>query len=430
MSAETNLHALVGRVRQLLECQSAILLLECSDSLLRHPLLHHLSCIPVVHSSNDAVEQDLLDNPLIVALCDIAMQTGMIWSVDDCCVWPVASSLLIVPIENTHGILGVLLCRSNQRFLWGEYMLLCQYLPMFIQYVEDNLHAIYYSASIVTDGGAMRERNTYISMVSHELRSPLTAIKGYAGLLHAYGVADVQESYAAREMTAVRQRRYLTAIMEQVDHLEVLIADLLDVSRIQAGRLALHCRETSVSQLCQRVVSSMQERVERQSPGHYYFHSTIEPNLPLAWADPDRMRQILVNLLENAVKYSPDGGSIELFAYTLQQADQKQVRLSSPGYAEKRGQTCEAEVAVTVKSPSCMIGVTICDRGIGIPYPQQDVLFQPFTRLQNPASDQIAGTGLGLYIARCLVEAMNGRIFLHSKQGEGTRVTFMVPAIS
>jgi signal transduction histidine kinase len=174
----------------------------------------------------------------------------------------------------------------------------------------------------------------------------------------------------------------------------------------------------------------MQERVERQSPGHYYFHSTIEPDLPLAWADPDRMRQILVNLLENAVKYSPDGGSIELFAYTLQQADQKQVRLSSPGYAEKRGQTCEAEVAVTVKSPACMIGITICDRGIGIPYPQQDVLFQPFTRLQNPASDQIAGTGLGLYIARCLVEAMNGRIFLHSKQGEGTRVTFMVPAMS
>jgi signal transduction histidine kinase len=187
--------------------------------------------------------------------------------------------------------------------------------------------------------------------------------------------------------------------MEQVDHLEVLIADLLDVSRLQTGRLSLHCGETDVPQLCQRVVSSMQERVDRQSPGHYCFHCTIEPNLPLAWADPDRLRQILVNLLENAVKYSPDGGAIELFAYSL--AD----------------------------SPSCMIGITICDRGIGIPHSQQDALFRPFTRLQHPASEQIAGTGLGLYIARCLVEAMNGHIVLHSQQGEGTQVTFTVPAV-
>jgi signal transduction histidine kinase len=355
------------------------------------------------------------------------------WSVDVSCGGPEAYSLLIVPIESARGMLGVLFCVNNRekRFLQGEYTLLFQYLPTLIRDMENILHAIHVSSCHFKNvvRAAMREQNTYISMVSHELRSPLTAIKGYAGLLHAYGTGGVQEGYAAREMTAVRQRHYLTAIMEQVDHLEVLIADLLDVSRIQAGRLALHCSETSVAQLCQRVVSSMQERVERQSPGHYYFHSTIEPNLPLAWADPDRMRQILVNLLENAVKYSPDGGIIELFAYTLQQPDQKRARHPSLCYADKAGRTREPEVASSVSSLSYMIGITICDRGIGISHLQSDALFQPFSRLHDPASNQIAGTGLGLYIARCLVEAMNGRIFLHSKQGEGTQVTFTVPAV-
>jgi two-component system, OmpR family, sensor histidine kinase VicK len=214
-----------------------------------------------------------------------------------------------------------------------------------------------------------------------------------------------------------------------VEHLEVLIADLLDISRLQAGRLSLHCSETNVSQLCQRVVASMRERVEKQSPRHYRFHSTIEPNLPLAWADPDRLRQILVNLLENAVKYSPDGGVIELFAYSLQQHRQQQMHHSLFCSAGKQTQTCEVEAPSRAGSPSCMIGITICDRGIGIPHAQQDALFQPFTRLRHPASEQIAGAGLGLYIARCLVEAMDGQIFLHSQQGEGTRVTFTIPAV-
>jgi signal transduction histidine kinase len=337
--------------------------------------------------------------------------------------------LLIVPIESTHGILGALLCVNGQseQFQQGEYTLLFQYLPTLIHTVESILHEIYYSACLVANTAliTMREQSTYISMASHELRAPLTAIKGYAGLLHAYGVADVQEGCAAREMTTVRQRRYLTAIMEHVDHLEVLIADLLDISRLQAGRLSLHCNETNAAQLCQRVVSSMQERVERQSPGHYRFHSTIEPNLPLAWADPDRLRQILVNLLENAVKYSPDGGGIELFAYTLQQRIDHPLPCSAP----RRARIGEEVVASPASTPACMIGITICDQGIGIPHPQQDALFQPFSRLRHPASEQIAGAGLGLYIARCLVEAMNGQIVLHSQQGEGTRVTFTIPAV-
>ncbi|GHO91834.1 hypothetical protein KSF_018820 [Reticulibacter mediterranei] len=429
MSAETYLHRLVQQVCHLLECRAAILLLECPDPLLCHPLLRHFPLEPMIYTTDDICEQSLLDNPRIGALCDIAMQTGAVWCLDDSSLsLPMASSLLIVPLESTHGMLGVLLCVNGQSelFLEGEYTLLFQYLPTLIHNVEHILHKICYSTCSIanTVSATMREQNTYISMVSHELRSPLTAIKGYAGLLHAYGVADVQEGYAAREMTTVRQRRYLTAIMEQVEHLEVLIADLLDISRLQAGRLSLHCSEMNVSQLCQRVVASIQERVERQSPGHYHFHSTIEPNLPLAWADPDRLRQILVNLLENAVKYSPDGGAIELFAYTLQQA--RHPLFCSAG---KQTQTCEAEVPSLVSSPSCMIGITICDRGIGIPHPQQDALFQPFTRLRHSASEQIAGIGLGLYIARCLVEAMNGQIFLHSHQGEGTRVTFTIHAV-
>ncbi len=430
MSAETSLRMLVQQIRHLLLCQTAILLLDCPDPLLRHPLLHHLSIAPMISSTNDAFEQNLLDNKLVAALCDIAMQTGAIWSVDDSWVWPLTSSLLIVPIESSDGTLGVLLCVNHweERFLQGEYTLLFQYLPELIQRIESTLQEISFLSRYFEYAvrAAIHEQNTYISMVSHELRSPLTAIKGYAGLLHAYGVTDSQ--WIAKGMTTVRQSRYLTAIMEQVDHLEVLIADLLDVSQLRAGRLSLRCREVNTTQICQRVVVGMQERVERQSPGLYHFQCGIEPNLPLAWADPDRMRQILVNLLENAVKYSPDGGIIELYAYTLQQPKRPRHPLLSA--SDKQMQPHEAAVTPSIGASSCMIGITICDCGIGIPHTRQEELFQPFVRLQHSSSDHIAGTGLGLYIARCLVEAMHGRIFLRSKQGEGTEVTFTVPTVS
>src|SRR2546422_966862 len=142
----------------------------------------------------------------------------------------------------------------------------------------------------------------------HRLSVLLTSIKGYAELLQAYGIAD----NSIKEMTPARQRQYLATIMEQAEHMEVLISDLLDMSRIQAGRLALRFTQVDVAYLCQRVAELAQRRVDQQQPEQYSIRCLLDPQLPLAWADPDRLEQVLTNLLENAIKYSPDGGTIEL----------------------------------------------------------------------------------------------------------------------
>src|SRR5256714_15225333 len=112
-------------------------------------------------------------------------------------------------------------------------------------------------------------------------------------------------------MSPIRQREYLDIILEQTNHLEVLISDLLDVSRIHAGRLSLRCIQVNVALLCQRVVQVVQQKVGQQYPGRYTFRCNLPSDLPLIWADCDRVQQVLTNLLENAVKYSPNGGPIE-----------------------------------------------------------------------------------------------------------------------
>src|SRR5260370_27196923 len=117
-------------------------------------------------------------------------------------------------------------------------------------------------------------------------------------------------------MTAARQRSYLNTIMEQADRLEVLIDDLLNMSHMHAGRLALRFTHVDVSQLCQQVVELAQHRVNQQQPGRYVIRCLLDEGLPLALADPDRVRQVLTNLLENALKYSPEGGTIDVLAHS------------------------------------------------------------------------------------------------------------------
>jgi len=223
-------------------------------------------------------------------------------------------------------------------------------------------------------------------------------------------------------MSPIRQREYLDIILEQTNHLEVLISDLLDVSRIHAGRLSLRCTQVNVALLCQRVVQLVQQKVGQQYPGRYTFRCNLPPDLPLMWADSDRVQQVLTNLLENAVKYSPDGGPIEVLAS------------SSPVMLKALNEFPLAEIPaaedVVVSSAfqeQLMVQITVRDRGIGIPHDQQIHLFKPFSRLEHALTKDVPGAGLGLYITGRLVEAMGGSVTLSSREGEGTSVTFTLP---
>lgn len=407
MSSHMQLRALPEYVRALLSCDGVRLLLGCGDPLLCHPLVVGI-----------ASDEPLLKCEQMRALCDIALQTESAWKIDELegdCEGSI-KSILLIALVRPRGVLGLLLCTSSQRsaFTAGDVFVLEQYAPEVCRQVEGVLEQAETSRRLGSLATTIpcQDQGEFISMVGHELRMPLTAIKGYAGLLQAYGPAHVAED-GTPAMTPARQQRYLDLIMEQTNHLEVLLGDLLDISRIQAGRLSLSHTWVDLALLCERVAQLVQYRFEQQ-PARYVLRYRCEPTLPLVWADPVRVQQILMNLLENAMKYSPAGGLIELIAFSQ----------ASPNELAEMSDLLPARDA----EASAMAYVLVRDQGIGIPDQLQPSLFRPFARLEHPATRTVTGTGLGLYISRKLVEAMDGQVVLHSCEGEGTSILFSLPA--
>jgi signal transduction histidine kinase len=328
-------------------------------------------------------------------------------------------SVAVAVLERPAGVLGFLLCISSElgAFQLGECRLLAQYLPELARQVELALSWSVETTCTPVDAAPTntQEQNAFISMVSHELRVPLTAIKGYAGLLQAFDTSAAPDETSSLGMSAHRRQQYLNVIMEQTSHLEVLIGDVLDISRIQSGRLALHYGRVDLAQLCRGVAQLMQSRADQQQPGRYSVLCSVDPVLPLAWADADRVQQVLANLVENAIKYSPAGGLVEIRASI--HPDEQPVETA-------REQPCR------FSREASHIYVTVRDSGIGIAQQQQSALFKPFTRLDHPATRHVSGAGLGLYIARRLTEAMHGHLTLRSSVGQGTSVTFTLPIAS
>ncbi len=449
------------QVGNLIGCDTVQLFLGCAEAGMRHPLLKTWISTDyrMVGGIGRLHDSALLQNERIRALCDVAIQSGQLQRFDN---WQHYTedihiqSIAIVPLERPTGVLGFLLLTDHHAdaFYQGERLLLRCYLPPLAQKLEaalyrwrDNPSSIQ-SSEQVAEGIALhsiaavqvpkravvsqgkeqvqlqrqaldRLKNEFISMVSHELRNPLTAIKGYAVLLQAYGIPAQSDESGVTVMSPQRQRQYLDSIMEQIKHLEILISDLLDISRLHAGRLMLRYRDVNVALLCQRVVQLIQQKYDQSSAQHYEITCTLPPELPMIWADPDRVQQVLTNVLDNAVKYSPHGGIIEVSATTqwaIRQQDGEEGLLAMNADGQNLLMRTPDEVFITVR-----------DNGIGIVQEQQQHLFQPFRRLEHALTNEIPGAGLGLYITRKLVEAMEGSITLDSREGEGTSVTITLP---
>jgi len=225
-------------------------------------------------------------------------------------------------------------------------------------------------------------KSEYVSLVSHELRSPLSSILGFAGTLQR----DTQRHFDEK----TRQEFY-AAIYHESQRLLRLINELLDVARLEAGRdLHLEVQEVNLEEAITQAVATQQFYGQA---GHI-FHLDLPTELPLVQADPDRLAQILLNLLSNAVKFSPEGGTVT--------------------------------VSACLDSPQVWVCVT--DEGIGIPVEQQTQLFQPYQRLEGAQVAKIRGTGLGLYLTKTLVETQEGKIWVESDgEGQGTTFTFTLP---
>jgi two-component system phosphate regulon sensor histidine kinase PhoR len=227
-----------------------------------------------------------------------------------------------------------------------------------------------------------RVRQDFVANVSHEFRTPLTAIMGFAETLLGGALDDPQN-----------RRRFVEIILEHASRLARLTEDLLKLSRIEAGQLELEFKPVSITRLVENCVDTVRIKAESRN-------LAVDVQLPTALPDVrgdfSRLREVLQNLLDNATQYTPAGGRIEVSSL-------------------RTGQ----EVVTTVT-----------DTGIGIPQAEQGRIFERFYRVDAARSREAGGTGLGLSIARHIVEAHGGRIWVESTVGEGSRFHFSVPIAS
>lgn len=244
------------------------------------------------------------------------------------------------------------------------------------------------AAVVMQDISALKEaerlKDEFVALVSHELRNPLTSVKGYAQLLR------LQFEQSHHEPLTEQEQLCLRVIEEEVDRLTGLASDVIDVARLQSGRLELRLDDVELVELVRRVAV-------RQQITTTTHPIAVQTDLEVHWlqADKTRLEQVLVNLIGNAIKYSPAGGPVEI-----------QLRLSPDGQ---------------------QVQVSVQDHGIGIPREQQSRLFGRFVRATNAAAAGISGTGLGLFLCRELIERHGGQIWVESEEGQGTTMAFGLP---
>jgi PAS domain S-box-containing protein len=234
-----------------------------------------------------------------------------------------------------------------------------------------------------------RLKGEFISIVSHELRTPLTAIRGSLGLL-ASGIYDQRPD---------KRQKMLQVASEQTERLVRLVNDILDLQRLESGKVQLNMQSCRADQLLRQAVEALYAYAEASQ-----IRVTIEAEPIALWADPDAVIQLLTNLLSNGIKFSPTGSHIQL----------------------KVAESPAPENPVADRGPE--IHFTVEDQGRGIPSDKLEHIFEQFQQVDASDSRQKGGTGLGLAICRHIVGQHGGRIWAESELGQGSTFTFTLPA--
>ncbi|MGB7538560.1 MAG: GAF domain-containing protein [Anaerolineales bacterium] len=226
-------------------------------------------------------------------------------------------------------------------------------------------------------------KSQFVSIVSHELKIPMTSIRGYADLLKQGLIGPVNE----------KQLEFLRTIVSNVDRMTTLVSDLSDISRIETGRLRIEPAAVPAAETLRDVMAQMKPQFDAR---RQVVETGIPADLPHLHTDPQRLMQILTNLLSNANKYTPEGGRIEI-------------------HAAREGP---------------LVRVTVRDHGIGMTEEDQSRLFTQFFRGESAAVRDQPGWGLGLHVTKRLVEVLGGTIGVESKPGEGSSFWFTQPVES
>jgi signal transduction histidine kinase len=222
-------------------------------------------------------------------------------------------------------------------------------------------------------------KDEFISMASHELRTPITIIKGYTAMVleNATGLSE-------------QGKGDLKIISNSADRLSNLIEDMLNVSRIEQGRLKIELKPIDIMPIIEETVKEFKIQADQKNLKLNYL---LEPNSKsIVEIDKDRLKQVLVNLIGNSIKYTPSG-SVEIKIFNR-----------------------EKNLIILIK-----------DTGIGMSAKEREHLFEKFYRVKNKKTEEISGTGLGLWITKQIVELMNGAIFVDSMENIGTQITIELP---
>ena len=294
---------------------------------------------------------------------------------------PETRSQISVPIRRGKEVIGVLNLESSQPNAFGA-----------VEF-ESTIRLADHAATAIVNAKLYEEvkrandaKSEFVSVVSHELKTPMTSIKGYTDLLIKGAGGSLSDL----------QQQFLTTVRANVERMSTLVGDLLEISRIETGRLKLDVKPVSIAEVIEDTLRTAQRQIEEKQQ---QLTLDVQASLPQVLGDRARLIQVLTNLISNAYKYTPNGGSILVRAH---------------------------------HKPNGESGFVVCaitDSGIGISEEDQAKLFTKFFRSGDPAVREVTGTGLGLSITRSLIELQGGEIWVESQLGKGSTFAFSVPVV-
>ncbi|MFA5925334.1 MAG: HAMP domain-containing sensor histidine kinase [Parcubacteria group bacterium] len=265
----------------------------------------------------------------------------------------------------------------SQAFL-RSYLILFVTILLVLVFVINHARMFRYAVRLAKLKEVDEMKDNFISIASHELRSPLTAMRGYLEFLKEKEVAHVTEE----------GKHYIDNLETSVDRLDNLVSDLLEVSRLEQNRIPFEMKIIDLASAIKSGITEMEPKAQEKNLEITYS----EAPLPRVRADQERLKQVFINLISNAIKYTPKG-----------------------------------KIEITAKTKRKQIDIIISDTGLGISAENQKKLFQKFYRARTKETSAIPGTGLGLWITKELIEKMNGTIGLESIEGVGSRFTVSFP---
>lgn len=297
-------------------------------------------------------------------------------------------SQLVIPIRRESKVIGLFLLESTRPEAFQQDVL------AFLSRLSDHATIAITNGQLYTEvQQANIAKSEFVSLVAHELKNPMTSIKGYAELLAVGAVGPMTEM----------QSNFLGTIRSNIERMKSIVEDLNDNSKIEAGRLRLDFKAVNVAEVTENVVRSTRRQIDDKKQT---IEVQLPEGLPLIWADRTRVEQILVNLVSNSNKYTQEGGQISIAAE----------KTISPRQSAKGDGDGQDVVHIWVK-----------DNGLGMTPADQKKIFQKFFRSEDDQARKSPGTGLGLNITKSLVEMQGGRIWFESEFRNGTTFHITIP---